>query len=429
MRKHVESSWLRVESPGNLPVLAAAQPSTRTSRLRRRLHRPARGTVILIVLVTLLFASIAMTAFIEKASTDLLIESRETVAEQLRPEAYSALETTLAVLEDFRLTLSGLRSPAEGWGEPLEFANYKPGEGRTVEVSFEDESAKISLPEAPATTFVTLFKSWNIAQHDAEKLTDALLGWMKKEHIAASASSPRAEDYERKELPFVPPHRSLHSFDELASIDVARDVFYDEHGQKNELWYRFATAFSLFRYQEANINGGNPELLSSLGVTDTYAQQRVADYLKGQGNYRNRGPQFFKSARDLQAVLGPQTPIANVGTEIRALRVRITVREGRQSFTVSAVVASPQGGAELPEPTTVGNTDTEASKAQPSPSPEGGETPQERGQNRRRNEGGTPGPAAGAGAASTQKSLNYPFTLLEIRENDEISSQRPPAKS
>ncbi len=393
-----------------------------------------RGTVILIVLITLLFTTMAMTAFVEKASTDLLVETRETIAAQLRPEAYSALETTIAVLEDFRLTLSGLRSPAEGWGDPLGFANYVPGEGRKVEVRFEDESAKLSLPEATPTALVNLFKSWNLNQHDSEKLVDALQGWMKKEHVPTTIGGPRVEDYERGELPFTPPLRSLHSFSELASIDVAKDVFYTD-GQPNELYHRFVSAFSLYKFQEANVNGGNPDLLASLGVTDTLSQRRVSEYLKGEGSYKIRGPQFFKSTRDLSALLGSQTPLSNIGTEIRALRVIVTVHEGRQSFTVSTVISPKEGGAELPEPTTVGEKDANNASAGNAPGGEGGqENPQQRGGQRNRrpgqnagnNQNRQPGTAAGGDGTSTQKSLNYPFTLLEIRENDEISSKVPP---
>ena len=413
---------------------AVSDFSRRAGEWRRNFGR--RGTVILIVLISLLFATIAMTAFIEKASTDLLVDTRDTIASQLRPEAYSAMETTLAVLEDFRAALNGLRSPAEGWGDPLAFANYKPAEGHTIEVSFEDESAKLSLPEATPTALVNLFKSWNMTQFDSEKLVDALMGWMRKDYVPTTAGGPRPEDYERGELPFGPPQRSLHSFSELASIDVARQVFYDENGQPNELYYRFVQAFSLYRFKDANINGGNPDLLASLGVNDPGAQRRLGEYLRGEGSYKYKGPQFFKSPQDVTALLGAQTPPSNMGTEIRALRVIVTVHEGRQSFRVSAVFAPAQGGAELPEPTTVGEKDTEKG-TNPAPAAADNESnPATKGQNRGRNPQNTANttnrpPTAGAGGdpASTQKSLNYPFTLLEIRENDEIPSKPAPAES
>src|SRR3954470_8897469 len=120
--------------------------------VRRQLRRRSctRGTVLVIVLITLIFAAFALVIFMDKAGNDLLVEQRDAEARRLRREAYSALEVTLAVLEEFRQADNGLRSPAEGWGDPLVFAGYTPTEDRTVEIAFEDESGKISLPRANA---------------------------------------------------------------------------------------------------------------------------------------------------------------------------------------------------------------------------------------------------------------------------------------
>ena len=174
--------------PTFLPVRRTNQPSA---------ARKQRGSVLLIVLITLVFATAAMFAFIERASNDLLVEKRSSDATRLRLEAYSALETTLAVLEDFRQANGMLRSPSEGWSDPLVFAGYQPAEGRTVEVAFEDESGKYSLPNATLATLVNLFKAWEIPDSDGARLADAILGWMKKDYVAASAGAPEAEDYER----------------------------------------------------------------------------------------------------------------------------------------------------------------------------------------------------------------------------------------
>ena len=115
------------------------------ARLRLRPPRREGASVLVIVMITLLFAAFALVAFIEKASNDLLVEHREAQARRLRMEAYSALEVTLAVLEDFRLATNGLHSPAEGWNDPLGFVGYTPTEDRKVEISFDDESSKLSL--------------------------------------------------------------------------------------------------------------------------------------------------------------------------------------------------------------------------------------------------------------------------------------------
>ena len=162
-----------------------------------------RGSVLIVVMVTLLGAVFALLIFAEKASNDLLVETRAADSLRLREEAYSALETVVSVLNEFRQVLGGLHSPAEGWGNPLDFAGYTPGEGRTVEVSFADETGKISLPNADVPLLVAVFKSWDVPQLDAERLADALASWMKRD--APKSSVNLADDYEHAALPYEAP--------------------------------------------------------------------------------------------------------------------------------------------------------------------------------------------------------------------------------
>src|SRR3954469_2290892 len=108
--------------------------------MKRPRENSRQGSVLVIVMVTIIFAVFTLVVFMDKASNDLLVEQRDAEARRLRREAYSALEATLAVLEDFRQVDNGLHSPAEGWGDPLGFMGYVPTEDRTVEIAFEDES-------------------------------------------------------------------------------------------------------------------------------------------------------------------------------------------------------------------------------------------------------------------------------------------------
>lgn len=399
------------EERGVLP-----QPTTRSlfplfSPVKR--ITSSRGSVILIVLVTIMFATVALTLFIEKASNDLLVDAREMEAMRLRSEAYSALETTLGVLEDFRLVIGALHSPAEGWGDPLAFAHYEPAEGRMIDVQFIDESAKMSLPQTEPTAMRQLFESWGMIQADAQKLTDALFSWMHKDYTPSSVSSPRPEDYERGEIPATVANRSLHSFNELASIEYARTVFYDEQGEPNDLWRRFVDAFSLYSYKTPNINGGNPAVLASLGIQDQGQQKRVQEYLNGSGAYQHDGPGYFRDATQIGSVLGGNSPATGLTTQISALRIIITVHERRAFYRLNVVVA-PQGGAKLPpsappetNTTAPGSTSTPKSQSASATNP----TPRATANSTSRTNNGT-----------QQKSLNYPFTILEIRENDETSS-------
>ncbi len=357
----------------------------------------------MIVLVTLMFATVALLLFEQKASDDLLVDAREATGRRLRQEAYSALEVTLGVLEDFRQVNGGLRSPAEGWGDPLAFAGWTPTEGRAVEITFEDESGKLSLPHAQLATLITLFRGWGLVQSDAERLADAMLSWMRKDYVSSTARLP---DYDQSALPYGPPLRSMRSFSELAAMDYARQMFYDEKGQPNELWHRFVGAISLFDFKETNLNGLNGNLLTDLGLADESRQRQFDDYRNGTGSRARQGPAFFQTTADAASFLNPQAGITGFGTVISALRINLTVRQGRSNFRLSVVIAPSGGATAVKEVAASSSTNTTPNGQTPTPAASTAENP------------------------AAAKKLNYPFTLLEIRENAEISAvPTPPTKA
>lgn len=368
--------------------------------------------MLLVVLITLMFAGIALTLFMERASDDLLVESRVADARRLRLEAYSAMETTLAVLRDFQLVNSGLRSPAEGWGEPLTWAGYESPEGRFITVEFQDESGKMSLPRATRNGLIDLFKSWEISSTQAERLADALLHWMKPDYVPTSSFSP---DYESDQLPYVAPARSLRSFAELAAIDVVREVFFDESGRPNAHWKRFTETVSLLDFAQSNLNAVRPGVLAAYGF-DSGQQERLNDYLAGTGRYRSQGPGYFQDASQAAAILGTDAAPAGLGTTISALRIIVTVRDhesARSAFRLNTVIA-PQGSAakivDQKATTKRPNSIAQAPASATAPNTNAAQPGTANAAN----------PATPGGAANQPPALEYPFTILEIRENDEM---------
>lgn len=361
-----------------------------------------RGSVLLIVLVTLAFATLALLTFMDRASNDLLVEVREADASHLREEAYSALETTLAVLEDFRAVNGALRSPAQGWSDPLGWVGYQPAEGREVTVTLEDESGKLPLGAVDFTTLVALFTEWGMLEFDAEALADALLGWMRKDYTPVTAGAPRIDAYERTPLPFAPPGRPLRSFRELAAIDGVKEAFFDEYGNPNELWTLFTQTVSLFNYRQPNINSAPPAVLGAVSRFDEFQRGQLSEFLNGTGAYAFQGPGYFQRANEVTNVLGAQSQPQGMGAEIQALRILVTVREGLASFNLNVVVAPPNG-ARLVAPVRTEGEQT----ASTSPAPVAPRRP-------------------AAGTAAEPQPINYPYTLLELRENDAISMVSDP---
>lgn len=386
--------------------------------------------MLLVVLVSIMVAAFALTLFMEKATDDLLVEARELDARRLRAEAYSALETSLCVLNEFKLVNGSLRSPAEGWGDPLSFASYEAAEGRRVEVEFVDESGKLSLPKQTFTNLVDLFKSWEMAQSDAEKLADALLDWCNADHVASSGFS---NTYEEDDLQFGAPGRSIRSWSELASIDLVRELFFDEQGVPNSYWQRFTDTVSLLSFSSTNVNAARPGVLTALGV-GSVEQANLGDYLAGTGSYTNNGAAYFKSSAEAASFLGMQGGLSSLGAEIRALRINLTVWEGRSHFRLSVVVgtsgSSAKAVAKKANPSnrtkSTSSTTTEKSKTVSAASSLTDTSPPP---------SLTTGSNAGASSSTSsasESSLNYPFTILEIRENDAMpqspsASVPPPA--
>lgn len=388
--------------------------------------RPGRsraGSVILLVLMTLLLTAFALTKYLEKASVDLMADAREARADRLRVHAYSALETVLAVLQEFQTTDSGLHSPAEGWGDPLGFAGYAPPDGLTVEVTLEDESAKIPLTHADFPVLRDLFILLGQKQSDAEQLADALLVWMQQGYEPANSFSARATDYERAAIPCDPPLRSLHSFAELASIQLVRDRLFDENGRPNDLWRDFVSSVSLFDFSQPNTNTARMTTLAAYGGYDESSMKLISDYVGGLGSYARQGPAFFRNAQDVTGLVGQAAASSRLGTQVSCLRVNVIVHESGTSFRVSAVVAA-SGGARPPPPDPATPADTPTGSAA-ADDPTAAQNPSN--------------PTGSSAAATTtttpsatpqnRPALNYPFTLLEIRENDEIVDPAPSSLS
>lgn len=382
--------------------------------------RRPRGSVLVIVLVTIMFAVTALLLFIERASTDLIVHVRDADRINLRNEAYSALETTLAVLAEFQDVLGGLHSPAEGWAEPLAWGDYEPGEGREVKVSFIDESGRIPFRTMDFEMWVRLFESWGVLETDAELWADALLGWSQEEYTPNSFDAPEAEDYERDLLGFTPPGRAPHSYSELRAIDVIREEFFDEYGAPNRYYHQFTQAISLLNYSSPNINSAPPGALAALGQYDDLQQELLGDYLGGAGVYRSRGPGYFTDAGEVTTVLGEQAASSGFGAAIRALRVVVEVKQGPSVYVLSVVVAPPGGASPntsdaIPEP---------RRENQPEPADEEVEAPTEPQEPIRSS--AVLAIVGSGGDEDLPESIEYPFTLLSIQEMGGDPANLPP---
>ena len=347
--------------------------------------RATRGAVILLVLVMVLLSAFLMSRFIQRAGTELLADAHAADQERLRGEAYSALEVTLAVLADFRAVDGALYGPAQGWADPLRYAGYEPAGKKIVEITFEDESGKVSLPLADQPTLQFLLEEAGLAHREAERASDALLVWMRPDYTPVALEND-VRNYERAELPHVPPQRALESWSELAGVEHAREYFYDESDQPNARWHWLVANASLFTFRGVNLNSAPPAALAVAGLT---ASQTVALKEHLQSSRGSGGDRYFHSAAEADSVVGVTGPPGRLTAEVQVLRIIVTVHDGAAVFRMSAVVAPPGGTAGVPT----------ATKANP--------------------------PAI-MKPPIPRKKLDYPFRILEIQEA--IAPALPPAE-
>jgi len=358
----------------------------RSSFFPRRPRQRTAGSVVVLVLVTVLLAAFMLTKFVERAGTELLADARSGDRLRLRREAYSSMEVTLAVLADVRAIDQALYSPAQGWDRPLEYAGYVPAGGLTVEVDFDDESGRISLPRADAATLEGVFALTGVDRDLAERASDALLLWMHPEYVPPTLDTDPG-NYDQAALPHHAAGRPLRSLDELASIAVVRDILFDDDGRPNERFRQFAGAVSLLSFSQMNLNSAGPEALAAVGLPAERIGA-VQDYRRAAAQGTDARP-YLQSPADATALLGATAPTQSFGTQVQALRVIVTVHDGANRYRLSVVIAPPNGATVPARPAAAA-------------------------------------PPAGQDATASQKApvvlkkLDYPFKVLEVVEDMEL---------
>ncbi len=385
---------------------------TPTPRPRRR------GSVIVVVLITLLLASLMLMKFIENSAVELTLATRQADRDRLRSEAYSALETALAVMAEIRAIDDALHSPAQGWGDPFAYLGQSPREGLEVTFSFTDESGKLSLPTLSFDDMVELAQVLGLGEHDARRFSDGLFAWTRADHSPQEMEA-EASRYERDSIPHEPPRRSLRSWDELRAVRVARDYVYDEQGDLTPFGQALRDNLSLYRFNGTNINALAP-MIGILRGWDAAQVASIVNYQAARSPRPAGAPPWFRGADDLRALLGANADTRGLDASAKLVRVDVFVREGAASMRLGALVAL-DASVSLPAA-------AESPGAAPNPAP--GETPRGGSGNPagpRNGQGGTGGaggaPRAGGpggetarGGAASEERLNYPFRVLEVVE-------------
>jgi hypothetical protein len=338
--------------------------------VRHRQLGGRRGSVIILVLATVLFTSFLLTAFIQRSSMELLADMRARSRADLRLEAYSALETALAIIAAEEPDAAAFYRPDWDWPVLLADAGFQPGRGRSVMIELTDESARISLSGADEGLLETGMRNAGLSDEEAEWMSRTLVDWKNKAEVNPD---PDAPDYELNVLPYKTGRRSLRSWSELAAVELDHAVFFGETGEPKPAYYAIQRDFSLHAFSRTNLNTASASTLTNFGISEAQ-YHALRDYL---GDNRRPGDEkrVLRSKEEGMAIIGGVAGASALGTRMELMCFNITATQGSLEFRLK-VVARP---------------------------------------------GKRAAPPAAAGARTSSRSerklVDYPFTILEIEED------------
>lgn len=373
--------------------------------MKTRKPQPYRrkGSIIVMVLVFIVLLSFIVVAFLQEATARIKYYGLFHNQDDLRTDAYSALEITLGVINQYREIEGVLYGPEQGWGNPLSFVDWQPTHASSIQVTFHNESGRFSLADTTFERFRETFTLLGFDLSTAQSLADSLLDWMDEDDLSR-LNGYDADDYEGR-VDYRPSNAPITTWDELRLIHGFEEAFWDEEGRPKDIQRQFKEAFSLTYSGPVNINAA-PQLvidvLSEEGLINDYA---LEDYRNGQDGIRGNADDRLLRPETLSNVVlndsaeGISAGIEELGISVESIRGEarflLTARVAWQGsdpsanqFTTEESVESSENGEE----TTTAESDPNAD---------------ERRQAR--------------GSAQTESGieadLGYPFQILRLAEN------------
>ncbi|MDR1818380.1 MAG: general secretion pathway protein GspK [Puniceicoccales bacterium] len=312
------------------------------SRSRRRFLR-RRAAALPLALATLALLALIVTEIVGAATQRLVWESQRSRHDELRREAFSALEASLGVLAAFLRADGALYAPAQGWAEPLKLAGYEAPAGFRVEVAVTDESGRFSIPALCNDTYQLrrYFQDLGTDESTAASLADCLADW------TDAGDGIRTNGAEAESYPegVAPPNRPLQSLDELRLVKGFEEVFFDAKGGGNELWERLVGSVTLIGASPApNINTAPLPVLEVLAARHSFDPESVLALRDGENAATGSTGSVLRNASDLGQRGLPVAISASVTFVCARLRVVATVTRGDAVLVLDTLI-EPVSGA------------------------------------------------------------------------------------
>jgi type II secretory pathway component PulK len=262
-----------------------------------------KGAVLALVLGLVLLLSLVVTMFLDLARRELLLRGMYVARDELRLTAYSALETSLAVLAEFIQIDGGLYGPAQGWANPLTLApDFVPPDGMNVTVNISDETGRLSLLDANESELNAVLESLGFQSPQTDELLDSLADWTDADDNMRLNGAEK-DYYELLEPPYDPPNRPIKSYDELRYIKNWNTTFFDGNGTPLPVYTAFRKMITLLDNNgTVNLNTAPPELLAAYAAEGQIDDGAVNAFLAGADGVRGTADdQLIRNSDEMTA--------------------------------------------------------------------------------------------------------------------------------
>ena len=372
--------------------------------------RGRRGSVLIFVLAMIVLLAVLSMRLLEETVREMEHVSQFHKRDDMRLQAYSAFETALGVLEEWRMVEGQLFAPSQGWGNPLSYAEISsPEPGVKWEVSIEDETGKIPFGTIKEKDLIALFALMVTGEddlfneRDGEPYYDCLMDWQDADDDERDDGAEE-DYYESLEPSYFPPREknSLKSFEEFRYVKgfyhdeddpEGSGLFFDELGNETSRFRNFRSMISLGHHSyPVNVNTAPDYLLRFLCGEDDRAYEELLDKLNGRDS--SSGETFFRNAGDQRLAALRANRSIELGSECRIFRLHVKVSKGAANFRLHALLGrgrSSSGGTVTVAPRSPRVPNTRSTKTK-----------------------------SGSPLDKNFAKLQYPFHIIALRENENL---------
>ena len=303
-----------------------------------------KGAILVFVLGLVVLLGSLCLRLMEETVKELRLVSQYHKRDDLRLHAYSLLDITIGVLNEFRLLDDKTLKSGGGWENPLQWSKIKPLDERVKwSVSFKGESGKLPLFKTNEKVFKEIFAimhngdSRSIDEDDGQPYYDAWMDWQDADE---NEREEGAEDdyYEGLSPSYFTSGGNVEGFEEFRMIkgfapepDASRKsgLFFDELGNETQNMKDFRESFSFYHEGPLNICEASPFLKKYICGDDEGLLEDLTYWTPYTG--------------DELGSIDTSIPLAKGINE--TFMVEIAVSKGKARFELHAVLTFDQGKA------------------------------------------------------------------------------------